>query len=392
MARGVLTEINATLRKPKIGFTQSQMSRLKKASGNALGPDQASSHDNDEESQKSDTLDDDPPDERDRKGQRVRLWVKAMDKLIFGLIPGDSRLGLPDFPFADEKDCVHVLETLSNGPLDEKIRTPRWPFNDLIYVAPRVFTNWHGDRTTLRFRSRAECSSIFSHDSSLVAFGVLLRAYLNGGTKIHDSEVSQVKEWYPELSEEESDRKLLGKLKLLKGRPDGGTEQMKKILRRVEKLYTDHRDAVMAGAEAPGFIVELHDDHDSTTQYFSGKEPDIRFYDLLEAHFSKTTTASLEAQATGEDLKLDGRNWDSSSSAVEMYFSYIPDYVDFMRKKHRHSFGKMGCTDGDLVIEAWFTLMWRGFLFRFLHEFEIDGKGIYVPSEYYGSRLPVSLV
>ena len=100
LARGVLTEINAIRRKPENNLTRSQMRSLDKASAKAFGRDQANSHNSDEESQKLDVSNDDPQDERDRKDQRVRLWVQALDKFIFGLIPTDPRLGLPDFPFA----------------------------------------------------------------------------------------------------------------------------------------------------------------------------------------------------------------------------------------------------------------------------------------------------
>ena len=225
-----------------------------------------------------------------------------------------------------------------------------------------------------------------------MAFGVLLRAYLNGGTTIYDSEISGVRALYPELPKEALDMKMLGKLKLLRGREDGGTEQTKKILSRVEKLATNFGEGVMAGIEGPRLIEELHDDHDSTTQYFIEKKDKIRFYDLLKAHFSKTTLAFCDAQSTKKKSKFTCRDWEPSLSIMEMYFSYIPNYVTFMKGKHEDTLGTEGCADEDLVIEAWLTMMWRGYLFRFLHKFELDFKGIYVPSEYYGSRLPVSLV
>lgn len=390
LARGVWTEIKAIRQKTEKTFTPHQKIGLDKARANAFGRDEANSHNSDEESQNKDSSDDDPQDERDRKDQRVTVWVKAMDKFIFGLIPADPRLGLPDFPFAGEEDCFHSLETLFNDTIRTKIWNPRWPFNDLIYVAPPVLRIRHGERTALRFKSKAECASIFSDNLSLLAFGVLLRAYLNGGTTIYESEVIEVKSFYPDLPKEKFDMKMLGKL--LRGREDGGTEQMKKILRRVEKLVTDSRDKVMPGNEAPRLLEELHDDHDSTTQYFIDNKDRIRFYDLLKAHFSKTTLAGRDAQSTEKEYKFALLDEEPSLSIMEMYFSYIPDYVNFVKTEQRYNSGPEGCADEDLVIEAWLTMMWRGYLFRFLHTFEFDFKGIYVPSEYYGSRLPVSLV
>ena len=50
------------------------------------------------------------------------------------------------------------------------------------------------------------------------------------------------------------------------------------------------------------------------------------------------------------------------------------------------------CDDEDFVIEAWLTLMWRGYLFHCVNYFKYDFDGIYVPHVYYGSRLPGYLV
>ncbi|KAL9065199.1 MAG: hypothetical protein Q9161_008398 [Pseudevernia consocians] len=105
-------------RRLKNALTQSQMTALDKASASTLGLDQPHARANDEESQRSEKSEADRRDERDRKAQRVGLWVKEMDKVFFGLIPVDSRLGLPDFPFAEVSDCFNVLVKLSEEDPD----------------------------------------------------------------------------------------------------------------------------------------------------------------------------------------------------------------------------------------------------------------------------------
>ena len=160
-------------RRLKNALTQSQMTALDKASASTLGLDQPHARAKDEESQRSEETKVDQRDERDRKARRVGLWVKEMDKIIFGFIPVDSRLGLPDIPFAEISDCFHYLVMLSEEDPDichelQKATTqnPRWAFNDLIYMTPPVLRLRHGDFAALSFKSWAEYRSIFWMDFS----------------------------------------------------------------------------------------------------------------------------------------------------------------------------------------------------------------------------------
>ena len=391
LARGVSTEIRTMRGLLKKSLTRSQMKALEITEANAL-----EQHDfgNDEESQRSKNPDTEQRDERDRKAQRSRLWVKEMDKFIFGLIPGDSRLGLPDFPHAEDSDCFHVLVTLNEGNtnmrdqlMKETSWNWRWAFHDLLYICPPVLRVRHGGTQRLSFKGWSDHESIIKR--TLDQFVALLRAFLNGGTKVHESPVACVKRAFPKLPEEELRKKMLGEKGLLAGRIDGGTQQMKRVLAGVEEMARHRPDGTIRTRPVCEW---MHDDHDSTTQYFVENKTRINFYDLLKAHFSKAPAAGGEARRTEKDAKYilkpgGARAWFYPN--LELYFSYIPDYIDFMKRKYASTEGLEGCHDEDLIIEAWFTLMWRGYLFVFLHDLQTDFDGIYVPHEYYGSRLPV---
>ena len=105
-------------RRLKNALTQSQMTALDKASASTLGLDQPHARVNDEESQRLERSEVDQRDERDRKAQRVGLWVKEMDKVFFGLILVDLRLGFLDFPFAEMSDRFNVPVMLSEEDPD----------------------------------------------------------------------------------------------------------------------------------------------------------------------------------------------------------------------------------------------------------------------------------
>lgn len=221
-----------------------------------------------------------------------------------------------------------------------------------------------------------------------------MRAYLNGGTKIHESPIEEVKHMYPKLTDANLGKKLLGEKGLLEGKPDGGTEQMKRVLAGVEYLALKDDQYKKYSTEIFGDRAvrqKMSDDHDSTTQYFTEINKKFSLHDLLKAHFSKAPLARSNAQGTKKNRKFVSDNSVPAYSIMEMYFSYIPDYIKFMTGKFRGT-TQEGLIYGDLIVEAWLTLMWRGYLFYFLHQFKTEFEGIYVPSEYCGSRLPVYLI
>ncbi|KAL9075571.1 MAG: hypothetical protein Q9161_001644 [Pseudevernia consocians] len=350
LARGSRTKIRDATKDGHHALSKSPWNALRKKA-DALGLDPPHTLKTDEESRGSENLPADLPDERNRKARTLGSWVTAMDKLVFGLIPRDPRLDLPDLPFAESSDRPKALSKLgfeSTGVFKEFVDPLeyRFQFNEMMCMAPPVLMR-DGGKTVLPVKP-SELVSLFMFRDSLFSFQTLLRRYLNG---VGDT---------------------------LKPREDGGTDQMKRVLEGVQDIIMNSENS--ENIRTLRFRKKMRDDHDSTTRYFISKKDELRFHDIFRAHFSEVPLVKSPANAF--------------MGVMESYFSYIPHYVLFMEREKSLSCGESsGCANKDLVIEAWFTLMWRGFLFFWLHNHHFrDLEGIYVPHEYYGSRLPVYLI
>ena len=369
-------------RRPKL-FTQSQRASLEKAQADAHGLAPGEFQKSDVESQRANKIRDDSG----RIAKKNRIWFEDMDKFVFGLVPGDTRLGLPDYPFVEVSDRLNALqprEDRDESDLCDKLSKDKnldWQcsLNDLMAIVPPVLKiGWEGIPTG----TSGDNPSVF--ENTLSTFGMLLKAFLYGGTKAHQGPFQSMRENHSRLTEENIRETMLGRMGLLQGRNDGGTAQMKCVLDGVEDMMR-------------GKVVErMQEYHDSTTQYFIKNKDEIDIDELLKAFLSKAplaarefrrneteTTYITEYRRTRQLYPHPSEN-SKFSCILEHYFSYIPTYVECMRTWSM-------CDKEDLVIEAWLTLMWRGYLFRKLHEYK-ENEGIYVPREYYGSRQPVYMI
>ena len=375
--------VSLILKREPDSFSQSQRATLEKAQADALGLAPGDFQKSDDESQRASESGLEVRDDSGRRVQNNRIWFKEMDKFVFGLVPGDPRLGLPEYPFVEVADRLNaVLPKVDRDDSDlceelSKDKKLDWQcsFNDLMAIVPPALEIGYGGIPTM---TSSDNSSVF--DSTLSTFGMLLRAYLYGGTKAHQNPFESMRQNNSRLTEEKIGETMLGRTGLLQGRNDGGTTQMKCVLDGVEDMMR-RRDAK-----------KMQEYHDSTTRYFIENKDEINIHELLQAFLSKAPLAAGEFRrnesrstyiteyrgsrpppiSPSENSKL--------SCILEHYFSYIPNYVEYMRTGSMY--GKE-----DMIIEAWLTLMWRGYLFRKLHIYaEVDG--ICVPRQYYGSRLP----
>lgn len=281
------------------------------------------------------------------------------DKRMFGLVRSDPALNIPDFPHATKEECWETLAELSGDPdmrkhLSQESWIERYEFNDLLLMAPECLRQRGMPR--FHFVTTKYFASVFFFTEW--AFTELLTRYLNGGT----------------LSDK------------IKTRSDGGTDQMKHVLRVIQRLANMDFDCIRD-------LEELHDYHEQTTDYFREKSKSgLAFHALLKAHFRKAPRFACRALAEcnpGETKAPEygslpvssGHNWRNRN--MELYFLNLPDCIEVMREN--------GCKDEELVIEAWLTLMLRAFLLMKLCDFSSDLKGGYLPSRYYGSRIPIWL-
>ena len=389
-------------------FKQSQRNALKDAQADVFGLAPGDLRKPDEESQGASARSPGQQNDGGRRSQRTSLWVRAMDKLVFGVMPGDPRLGLPDYPFVEMSDRLKAVVSWKDPERREKLsKDPNldWQcsFNDLMAIVPPLLKTPHtGESQGLPFTINRDKESVFAL-GSLLLFETLLRAFLEGGTKSHQSPFQSMREANPRLTEENIGETMLGKTGILQGRDDGGTAQMKRVLDDVNKV-------LQYIGNYPLSVLEnlFHEYHDSTTQYFIEHKPYISLPRLISAFFSKAPLVAAEVRDNQSEGKYitDIRCFETDitfdyedvrpARTLEHYFSYIPDYVAYMLRTGtpNKTFEPSSSTyrsSEDVIIEAWLTMMWRGYLFRHLH-FYREVEGIYVPREYYQSRLPVYMI
>lgn len=387
-------------------FTQSQKDALRKAEADALGLAPRHFQKSDDESRRASEVNLERRDDSGRIAQKNQTWLKEMDKFVFGLVPGDPRLGLPDYPFVEVSDRLNVVLSRSdrdNADLREELLKDKYldwqcSFNDLMAIVPPIMKTRYSRIPTT---TSSNNSSVF--DNTISTFRNLLRAFLNGATKGHQSPFETMRQNNPRLTKENFGETMLGGTKLLRGRDDGGTTQMKRVLDGVEDLV--RREAPYSSSISPQFAEKKQEYHDSTTQYFIENEAKINIHELLEAFLSKAPLAAGKVRRNKskgtyiteyrwtEQRFVDPLENSKFSCILEHYFLYIPQYIGDMKNRSTIDGFELPSTGGndDMIIEAWLTLMWRGYLFRRIHMYT-DFEGIHVPHEYYGSRLPVYMI
>ncbi|RYO23914.1 hypothetical protein AA0111_g8887 [Alternaria arborescens] len=178
-----------------------------------------------------------------------------------------------------------------------------------------------------------------------------------------------------------------------------GTIQTRKIAKNYEDLKEKY--GVEWDGISPSLMdrsVHYYDDLESlykdTTEYFQGIQPRTNYahnqkwkrahyMDLVTAHLREAPRSypdalSAIADGRGHNIPTGGdRYW--RGEAMMYYWFYMPDYVRFMTQGRN--------IDADLVEEAWITLVFRAFLWMRAH---IPCENSHpLPSQYYGSRLPV---
>ncbi len=128
------------------------------------------------------------------------------------------------------------------------------------------------------------------------------------------------------------------------------------------------------------FLEQVHDCWDETTRYFQEWQNRTKaaYVTLLTCHIEHTAGwIGLPRKNTTERREyFDVIKW--IAEGMHIYFDQLPRMVEYMRGR--------GVDDGDLVVEAWFTLMFRAFCWHRLHDLV---PGPTIPSVYYGSKMPI---
>jgi hypothetical protein len=300
----------------------------------------------------------------------IRRWIctPEADSMWFGILPGNQELSLPTFTVGTNEDAFATLQQLdSDGVAVQHLRQvqSRHPgylhgFCDIVpMVAPWL----------CQPDSRVNCYPQPLGPQNTLGLTWYCSAY---------------KVFYDQLLEY-NERK--------------GTIQTQKIAKNYEYLRNEHKDewdgiSPSLMDRSVHYYNDLESLYKDTTEYFQGTQPETNYahnqtwepehyMDLVAAHLREAPRSypdalSAIADGHGHNIPTDGdKYW--RGEAMMYYWCYMPDYVRVMTQRKN--------VDADLVEEAWITLIFRAFLWMRAH---IPCENSHpLPSQYYGSRLPV---
>ena len=309
---------------------------------------------------------------RYRSKQTLFIPTEPVDKMGFGIVTGDRALHIGAYNIGTPEDClarVKQIELNAAESLQDLVEanggwTPG--ISDIIALASPM----------LRLRG-----------STLIK--VPKPAQYEGGLTLQHEGFVVFHHRLRDLIEERE--KNLEKV----------SEQSRWVLMQYEELEQKYgnywEDNTMTrGNDTPlGFLEDLHDRHDATTQYFRNLQSNVdwremepkprqrlRYIDLMNAHIAHAVNYFPEArQRLDEGRGRDHYGLQVADWIIEgchIYFDNIEKIVESMSR--RRSF------DTGLVEDAWLTMMLRAFLWHRCH-LMVDGNR--VPSHHWGSRQPV---
>ncbi|KAL8827388.1 MAG: hypothetical protein Q9191_003213 [Dirinaria sp. TL-2023a] len=297
------------------------------------------------------------------------------DKMGFGILTGDSRLGLPDYKLGTEAEVLATLRNHVDVQAADTVKSiveanPGWTpgISDIIgFASPMIRVN----------------GSSFVRVPQPAGFAIGL------------------------THEEPGFVVFFNRLKDLLAERDAKSQpvsvQTRSILHQYEELrekygnqWEDHRICNQRLNDRDvAFMEDLHRRHDSATEYFvnlSSQSGDgkwmsqpFNYADLMYSHIKfavnyfpdavERINASPSRARNHYGLRVPG--W--LAEGAHIYFDNIPKVAKEMEARGFRSVPKV-------IEEAWLTMMWKGFLWHRCH-FMVEGAR--VPSAHYGSKLPV---
>ena len=299
--------------------------------------------------------------------EELYIPTAPADKMGFGIVPGDPRLFVPDHVVGTPADClartleidVQAGETLK-VLMNENGWTPG--FSDIIGLAAPMI-RLPGSEIIKVPRPAVYEAGLTYQQEGIVVFHNRLRDL------IHERDRGE-------------------------GRV---SEQTRWVLQQLEELsmYGEQwfDEKACKGNKTPiGFLDDLHARHDMTTDYFislhnrsyqeKANDQTFRYTDLMYSHITHAIDYFLVAREildAGKERNHYGQKVQAwITEGAHVYFDKIPSIIETMQ--HR------GFDDPPIVEEAWFTMMLRAFLW---HRTHLMVGGSIVPSQHWGSRLPV---
>lgn len=295
------------------------------------------------------------------------IWTPAADMLWFGIVPGNRDLSLPSFHVGTNEEVFDTLWKI--GPEGRAV-------DSLQKTQNKQKGYLHGFTDIVPMISPWLCQG---SDPILNWYPQPMRSTLGltwffAAYKIFERKLGQ---WICEHSKAEAEH--LNKAKWVHD-----------SYQKLQTTWGNEWDGISEGLDRrePKFYVELEKLYNETTKYFLqlNKNGRLRYMDLVCSHLREAPRSFVDALWALDNNKkvettspADVKKW--RAAAMGFYWKYLPDHVKYMKGR--------GYSDGDLIEVAWIVLVFRAMLWMRAH---IPRQEIpLLPSQYYGSRLPIYL-
>ena len=310
-----------------------------------------------------------------REVSKAEMYIptREADMMGFGILPGYDRLKIPFFKVGTKNEVYATMDILdSTRTASRKLRdinhllADKWDahcmygFSDIIALAAPMIRRRNS--TIVRVPTPAEyCSSLLSCKEGFVVFHNRLKEHLRDRDRNMPFEQAH---WILEKYED---------LKMRYSEWENEVENNEQVNDGDVNFLEDVHSCWDA---ATNYLVELHD----TNQ--------LGYFDLMASHISHVVNYWGDAWGHIKQGKCRDHYGLSGLGAegTHLYFDYLPLIVADMRTK-----GFEG--PDELVHQAWFTMIFRGFCWwrcHSMHPAEHPSiRGEVLPSRYWGSRLPV---
>ena len=303
------------------------------------------------------------------------LYVQSplVDKLFFGILPGDPELKLPDYHVGTSSDVYHTMYTLDpTGIATKKIRDNRHPslaptclfgFSDIIPLASAMLRGFDPQNTIARLPIPAEhTAGLLTHQEGFVIFRHRLDDFIAAPQYTVTPAlpvpymIEEVREMYHEMMRD----------------------------------FPEWEDEVLANKQinnrSPKFLARTLENWTICTEYFKGihETTGPTFYrDLMASHLKNAVNWWHQAwhrMRAGKERDNYGLR-DYIAEGMHLYWDYLELVVEGMESKGWLAVPR------EKLREAWVVMIFRGFCWWRCH-WMMEGDGMCeapprLPSEYY---------
>ena len=294
------------------------------------------------------------------------------DKFGFGIIPGFGALGMSDIPLNDAPEMTAVKNAMRALGIEDYVknfgdqRNLRSFFDLIPLVAP-----WIPLQGSKIVQIRRPCRDLPGPTvwwEGFITFHHRLRDIYENKSDTLSSQMRWVLEKFEMLRAKYPWNKA----------PSWEGESVHNTVKNGRDLdFLD--DVFNLWQECTEYLQDILQKHEKTSIYG----------DLVAGHIAQAVTCPVKAETTvGNGVDKNARWYNGPvrshhmAETMHLYIDNIPKVVDFMERR--------GFNDGDVVKDAWWTMILRAFCWQRSVAFvDRDSSSVAIPSGLYYSKVPV---